>query len=145
MKRASLTFFVLLIIASSEAQDLRRADRTWNEVVALPENVYQAFLILPETNVGYIDILLHRQKPQNGKIIMMTDLRNNIVVFFFRGVPGSFAIPKEQPYKYREYILEIRWQDSQTGRWYFWWNRNKLDDTLLKRPGLYPLAYNAPF
>lgn len=122
-------------------------DRVWHEVATLPEGIYQEFLRLPKENVGYADTLLNRGKPQSGRIIMMTDLRGHIAIFFFRGVPGGtgFVIPEDWLRIYREYVLEIRWQDSRTGRWHFWWNREKLDNTLLIRPELYPQAYNAPF
>ena len=139
--------FLLMFSIAVFAQSRFLCDREWREAGAFPESVYQEFLKIPKTNVGHIDALLDKTKPETGNVIVMVDIRDNAAIFFFRGVPGGngFAIPEDWPYKYREYVLEIRWLDHATSRWHYSWNRKKLDDTFLTRPELCPIASNAPF
>lgn len=139
---------VVLFGMTTAGREFKTLDgRTWNEEAVFPENVYYKFLNMPKTNVGFIDALLNRSRPQDGNVILMIDIRNNIAVFFFRGVPGGtgFVIPEEWPYRYREYVLEIRWLDEKTGQWRVWWNKDKIDGTFLLRRELLPVAENAPF
>lgn len=122
-------------------------DRAWHEVRTLPEGIYREFLGMPRANVGYMDLILDRRRPQDGRVITMVDIRERIAVIFFRGVPGGtgFAVPEDCLYADREYLLEIRWFDCRDDTWKVWWNRERLDGSLLDRPGLYPQAHNAPF
>lgn len=144
---ALVIFLSVFIWDTALANADTKCGRDWKETAVFPEDTYMQFLETPKNNVGFIDILLKRSLPEDGQIIMMVDIRDETAVCFFRGIPGGngFAIPETWPYLYREYILEIRWFDQKNRVWKYWWNKNKLDATLLKRPTLCPLAENMPF
>lgn len=123
-------------------------DRTWHEEMDFPENVYREFLRRDETTSGPLAIVLNpKDSNDNFPRLIWGDIRRNIAVFFYRGEFGNngFVLDKNVIFSNRPYVLEVRWLDMRNGRWHCWWNRKKLNDTLLSRPELYPQAGNAPF
>jgi len=89
--------------------------------------------------------LLRLSRNESARLVT-AEIKDEIAVFYYRGVPEGrgYVLPEEWLRKYPEYILEIRWQDK-SGKWHYWWNKEKLDAPLIVRPELYPLATNSPF
>ena len=150
-KRLFLLVMLVCIIsltALASAQLTHPGDRVWQEMPNFLVKLYeQEFLKLPKTNVGFVDVILDQRRPQDGHVVVMVDIRDQIAVFFFRGVPGGngFVLPETLVYSDMAYILEIRWLDKTSGQWKYWFNRKKLFPSLLARPELYPQAENSPF
>lgn len=149
--RVVLLFFLLslLLFPAAYAESIKIPGQTWIEhpKEKFPEAIYQEFLKLPKTSTGHIQAILNRKNVREQPVLVFVDIRSDIAVFFFRGVPGGrgFALSEDIIYSDRTYILEVRWKDTKTGHWQAWWNRNKLDGSFLLRPELWPLAGNAPF
>lgn len=136
----------LVFVSFTEARDFKGPDgRVWHRVKSFPESIYQNFLKRPNGIVGPLDIVLRPNQNESAGLVT-AEMKGEIAVFYYRGVlrGQGYVLPEEWPKKYTEYILEIRWQDK-TGKWHYWWNKEKLNQPLIYRPELYPLAENSLF
>lgn len=133
-------------ISFADARDFTGPDgRVWHHAKTFPKTIYQDFLQKSKGISGPLDVVLRPSRQESARMVT-AEIKDEIAVFYYRGVPGGqgYALPEEWLKKYPEYILEIRWQDK-SGKWRYWWNKQKLDSPLLARPEFYPLAVNAPF
>lgn len=140
----AVMFFAFISFA--EAQNFTGPDgRLWHHAKTFPEKIYQDFLQKPKSISGTLDVVLRPSQHESARLVT-AEIKDEIVAFYYRGVPGGqgYVLPDEWMQKYQEYVLEIRWQDK-SGKWHYWWNKEKLDSPLLARREYYPLATNSPF
>ncbi len=142
---AVVIFAVAITLPACKKESTKYGDRAWVRVPDFPEDVFSVFLASPRGDIGFFDIRLDEKKREENKIIVMAEIKGLCAVFVFRGVSGrsGFVVPESRVF-HRMHILEIRWYDERAKEWRFWWNQEVLDDTFLARPGLLPIAVNAP-